>query len=220
MLLWRVECGACVPDPFGGRQFVFGEQPQRFLGRKIVLQQCGELADGFDRILGLADALGEAQQLFIVGNRRVAQASSVLAAVVSDRRASLAAEFRQPLREHSGMISLALGDHPNAGADAIGSADLGPRRECFAAIGLARTNFVEKTDDRGAFGLVSAAERLESAAAIAITVGRRAGFEPRQLGFERGLGDYSVAVGSKQLFEFKIVAHWVSSTLVGPVLTH
>src|ERR1700722_5365652 len=118
------------------------------------------------------------------------------------------------------MISLALGDHPNAGADTIGGADFRPRRECFAAVCLAHANLVEKTDDCGAFGFVGAAESLEATAAIAIAVGRCAGFEPRQLGLERGLGDNSVTVGPQQLFEFKIVTHWVSSTLPGPVLTH
>ena len=94
-------------------------------------------------------------------------------------RARLAAEFRQPLRENSRMIGLALGHDANAGADAIGGADFRPRRERFAAAGLARANFVEEADYRRALGFVGAAERLETGAAVAIAVRRRAGFEPR-----------------------------------------
>ncbi len=94
-----------------------------------------------------------------------------LLALLGGARALLAAELHQALLENPRVIGLALGNHADAGLDAIGRAYRRPRGECLAAVSLARADLVEKAHDGRALVLVGLAESMEAAR---IAIGRQA----------------------------------------------
>src|SRR5262249_56251498 len=95
-------------------------------------------------------------------------------------------------RELAGMIVLVVGDHADAGLDAIVRADFRPRGESLSAIRLACADFVDKADYSVALALVGTAKGLEPGPAAVGGIG--AILKHRDLALESLLGDNSASV--------------------------